>query len=41
MIIERVWDQSFDGATKIVDVYVRRLRNEIDEPFERKLIRAG
>jgi two-component system copper resistance phosphate regulon response regulator CusR len=40
MIIERVWDQSFDGATNIVDVYVRHLRNKIDEPFERKLIRT-
>jgi two-component system, OmpR family, copper resistance phosphate regulon response regulator CusR len=41
MIIEHVWDQSFDGATNIVEVYVRRLRNKIDEPFERKQIRAG
>jgi DNA-binding response OmpR family regulator len=40
MIIEHVWDQSFDGATNIVDVYVRHLRNKIDEPFERKLIRT-
>ena len=38
MIIEHVWDQSFDGATNIVDVYVRHLRTKIDEPFERKLI---
>jgi two-component system, OmpR family, copper resistance phosphate regulon response regulator CusR len=40
MIIEHVWDQSFDGATNIVDVYVRHLRNKIDDPFERKLIRT-
>lgn len=40
MIIERVWDQSFDGATNIVDVYVRHLRNKIDETHERKLIRT-
>ena len=40
MIIEHVWDQSFDGVTNIVDVYVRHLRNKIDEPFERKLIRT-
>ena len=26
MIIEHVWDQSFDGVTNIVDVYVRHLR---------------
>jgi DNA-binding response OmpR family regulator len=40
MIIEHVWDQSFDGATNIVDVYVRHLRNKIDEVHERKLIRT-
>ena len=40
MIIEHVWDLSFDGATNIIDVYVRHLRNKIDEPFERKLIRT-
>jgi two-component system copper resistance phosphate regulon response regulator CusR len=40
MIIEHVWDQSFDGATNIVDVYVRHLRNKIDEGHEPKLIRT-
>jgi DNA-binding response OmpR family regulator len=40
MIIEHVWDQSFDGATNIVDVHVRHLRNKIDEGRERKLIRT-
>lgn len=40
MIIEHVWDQSFDGATNIVDVYVRHLRNKIDEGHARKLIRT-
>jgi DNA-binding response OmpR family regulator len=40
MIIEHVWDQSFDGATNIVDVYVRHLRNKVDEAHERKLLRT-
>jgi len=40
MIIEHVWDQSFDGATNIVDVYVRHLRNKVDEGQGRKLIRT-
>jgi heavy metal response regulator len=40
MIIEHVWDESFDGLTNIVDVYVRHLRNKIDDPHERKLIRT-
>ncbi len=40
MIIDRVWDQSFEGFTNIVDVYVRQLRRKIDEDFEPKLIRT-
>lgn len=40
MIVEHVWDQSFDGATNIVDVYVRYLRNKIDGGYEPKLIRT-
>jgi len=38
MIIEHVWDQSFEGLTNIVDVYVRQLRAKIDDAFEHKLI---
>lgn len=40
MIIEHVWDQSFDGVTNIVDVYVRHLRTKVDDPYEQKLIRT-
>lgn len=40
MIIEHVWDQSFDGVTNIVDVYVRHLRSKIDEGGESRLIRT-
>lgn len=40
MIIEHVWDESFDGLTNIVDVYVRHLRNKVDDPHEQKLIRT-
>ena len=38
MILEHVWDQSFEGVTNIVDVYVRYLRRKVDEPFPVKLI---
>jgi two-component system copper resistance phosphate regulon response regulator CusR len=38
MIVEHVWDQSFEGLTNIVDVYVRHLRAKIDDPFPNKLI---
>jgi DNA-binding response OmpR family regulator len=40
MIIEHVWDQSFDGITNIVDVYVRHLRSKIDESGDPKMIRT-
>jgi two-component system copper resistance phosphate regulon response regulator CusR len=38
MILEHVWDQSFEGVTNIVDVYVRHLRRKVDDPFPLKLI---
>jgi DNA-binding response OmpR family regulator len=40
MILEHVWDQSFDGATNIVDVYVRHLRTKVDDVHQHKLIRT-
>ncbi len=40
MIVERVWDHSFEGLTNIVDVYIGHLRRKIDEGHEPKLIRT-
>ncbi len=40
MIIEHVWDQSFDGITNIVDVYVRHLRSKVDDGEMFKMIRT-
>jgi DNA-binding response OmpR family regulator len=40
MVIEHVWDQSFEGLTNIVDVYVRQLRAKIDDGHAQKLIRT-
>ncbi|MGH8231376.1 MAG: response regulator transcription factor [Steroidobacteraceae bacterium] len=40
MILEHVWDQSFEGVTNIVDVYVRYLRRKIDDPCDLKLIQT-
>ena len=40
MILDHVWDHSFAGATNIVDVCVRHLRNKIGDGDE-KLIRTG
>ncbi len=38
MILEQIWDYSFDPQTNVVDVLVCRLRNKIDRDFEAKLI---
>jgi DNA-binding response OmpR family regulator len=40
MIVEHVWDESFQGLTNIVDVYVRHLRRKVDDPFQLKLIKT-
>jgi two-component system copper resistance phosphate regulon response regulator CusR len=40
MIVEKVWDSSFEGLTNIVDVYVGHLRRKVDEGFDNKLIRT-
>lgn len=40
MIIEHVWDQSFQGLTNIVDVYVRHLREKVDDEHPVKLLRT-
>ena len=37
-IAEQVWDMNFDSDSNVVDVHVRRLRKELDDPFDRKLI---
>ena len=37
-IIEKVWDYDFDPGTNLVDVYIRRLREKIDDKFEPKLL---
>jgi DNA-binding response OmpR family regulator len=40
MIIEHVWDQSFEGLTNIVDVYVRQLRTKIDSGHGMRLLKT-
>jgi two-component system OmpR family response regulator len=40
MILEHVWDYSFDPQTNVVDVLICRLRNKIDRNFEPKVIQT-
>jgi two-component system OmpR family response regulator len=39
-ILAGVWTQDFDGDPNIVEVYVRRLRRKLDEPWARHSIRT-
>ena len=38
MAESHVWSYDYDGASNVVDVYIRRLRRKIDDPYARKLI---
>jgi DNA-binding response OmpR family regulator len=38
MIESHIWSYDFDATSNVVDVYVRRLRRQIDDPFELKLL---
>ncbi|MFH1487602.1 MAG: response regulator transcription factor [Pseudomonadota bacterium] len=38
MILEHVWDFSFDPQTNVVDVLVSRLRSKMDRDFDKKMI---
>ena len=37
-IREHVWNESFDGDSNVVDVYIRYLREKIDRAFDLHLI---
>lgn len=40
LILEHVWDYSFDPQTNVVDVLVHRLRSKVDKDFPKKLIQT-
>src|SRR5712691_1043360 len=37
-LLEHAWDFTYDNRSNVVDVYVRRLRLKIDEPFGRRTL---
>lgn len=37
-ILEKVWSYDFDPGSNLVDVYIKRLREKIDDDFEPKLL---
>ncbi len=38
MLLEKVWDYSFDPQTNVIDVHISRLRAKIDKEFEEPLL---
>jgi len=41
MILEHVWNSSFEGLTNVVDVYISSLRSKVDRGFPQKLIQTN
>lgn len=39
-ICEHVWKYHFDPQTNLVDVYIKRLRKKLDQPYELRLIQT-
>lgn len=40
MLLEQVWDMSFDPTTSVVETHISRLRAKIDKPFGSELLRT-
>jgi DNA-binding response OmpR family regulator len=40
ILSEKVWEETFDTLTNVIDVYINYLRNKIDRNFEPKLIQT-
>lgn len=38
MLLEKVWDYSFDPQTNVIDVHISRLRQKIDKGFGKQLL---
>jgi two-component system, OmpR family, response regulator len=41
MILEHVWNSTFEGLANVVDVYISALRSKIDRDFPQKLIQTN
>nr|WP_194710100.1 response regulator transcription factor [Pseudoalteromonas sp. S16_S37] len=40
MLLEQIWGFSFDPKTSLVQTHLSRLRNKIDKPFDKELIKT-
>jgi two-component system OmpR family response regulator len=41
MILEHVWNSSFEGLTNVVDVYISALRSKVDRDYPQKMIQTN
>jgi two-component system, OmpR family, response regulator len=41
MILEHVWNSSFEGLTNVVDVYISALRNKMDRGYPQRMIQTN
>jgi heavy metal response regulator len=39
-IINHVWEYDFDATSNVVDIYIHYLRNKLDDPFAKKLLKT-
>jgi len=40
MILDHIWDSSYDSFTNVVDVHINYLRKKLDKPFKKHLIKT-
>lgn len=40
MLLEQIWDMSFDPTTSVVETHISRLRSKIDKPFDTSVLRT-
>lgn len=40
MILDNVWEEEAEAATNVVDVHIKYLRDRIDRPFSKKVIKT-
>jgi DNA-binding response OmpR family regulator len=40
MIVDNIWDSNHESVTNVVDVHIKYLRDKIDKPYKKKLIKT-
>ena len=40
MILDHIWESTNDSVTNVVDVHIKYLRDKVDKPYKKKLIKT-